>query len=121
MPVVQGIPLADGPRAWSRYVAVGDGLSEGLGDPVPGGRTRGWAALLAERLRERTRELSFTNLAVRGCMVRHVLVRQHQPAPALRPDLVSASSAGTVMAQTARPPDRKVTEAEAVEARLLDW
>ncbi|MYU18663.1 SGNH/GDSL hydrolase family protein, partial [Streptomyces sp. SID8361] len=29
-----------------RFAALGDSLTEGLGDPVPGG-WRGWAALLA--------------------------------------------------------------------------
>lgn len=93
-PAVPGTSLSGGPRPWCRYVALGDSLSEGLGDPVPGGRTRGWATLLAERLRERNPELSFTNLAVRGYMVRHALIRQLQPALALRPDLVSVFVGG---------------------------
>ena len=30
-----------------RFAVLGDSLSEGVGDPVPGGGWRGWAALLA--------------------------------------------------------------------------
>jgi lysophospholipase L1-like esterase len=86
---VPGAPLRTGPRTWRRYVAVGDSLSEGLGDPVPGGGTRGWATLLAEHLRRQQPDLSFTNLAVRGYMVRHALDRQLEPALTARPDLVS--------------------------------
>jgi lysophospholipase L1-like esterase len=87
---VPGVPLAPHQqRAWRRYVALGDSLSEGLGAPAPGGATRGWALLLADRLREDRPGLEFTNLAVRGYMVRHVLRRQLTPALELQPDLVS--------------------------------
>lgn len=90
-----GVPLPPGGRtAWHRYVALGDSLSEGLGAPVPGGATRGWAALLADRLRRDEPEMEFVNLAVRGYMVRHALERQLQPALALEPDLVSVLIGG---------------------------
>src|SRR6188472_1602277 len=39
-------------RWWNRYVAIGDSLTEGLGDPLPDGRLRGWATRLAEHLRQ---------------------------------------------------------------------
>ena len=58
-------PRETRPREWKRYVAVGDSLSEGLGDPLPGGGLRGWAALFAEHLRRVSPKLQFTNLAVR--------------------------------------------------------
>jgi lysophospholipase L1-like esterase len=87
---VAGVPLPPTERTtWQRYVALGDSLSEGLGDPAPGGATRGWAVLLADALRRQEPELQFVNLAVRGYMVRHALERQLQPALALDPDLVS--------------------------------
>ncbi len=90
-----GVPLPPGaPRTWHRYVAIGDSLSEGLGDPLPGGRTRGWATLLAQHLRTTSPGLAFTNLAVRGHMTHHAL--RHQLAEALRhdPDLVSVFVGG---------------------------
>ncbi|WP_061335566.1 SGNH/GDSL hydrolase family protein, partial [Streptomyces scabiei] len=68
-----------------RFVALGDSLTEGVGDPVAGGR-RGWAALLADGLGPGTR---FTNLAVSGSQTRDVRDRQLAAALALRPDIAS--------------------------------
>ncbi|MFF7260376.1 SGNH/GDSL hydrolase family protein [Streptomyces sp. NPDC101112] len=68
-----------------RFVALGDSLTEGVGDPVADG-WRGWAALLADGLAP---EAEFTNLAVSGSQTRDVLERQLSAALALRPDLAS--------------------------------
>ncbi|TWV33562.1 SGNH/GDSL hydrolase family protein, partial [Streptomyces misionensis] len=68
-----------------RFVALGDSLTEGVGDPAGDGR-RGWAALLAPSLGPAT---EFTNLAACGAQTRDVLERQAPAALALRPDLVS--------------------------------
>ncbi|MDT9699455.1 SGNH/GDSL hydrolase family protein [Streptomyces sp. P17] len=69
-----------------RFVALGDSLTEGVGDPVGHG-WRGWAALLAGGLAEQA--VDFTNLAVSGAQTREVLERQLPEALALRPDVVS--------------------------------
>ncbi|MEU6552763.1 SGNH/GDSL hydrolase family protein [Streptomyces sp. NPDC046915] len=69
-----------------RFVALGDSLTEGVGDPVGDGR-RGWAALLADGLAEEQAE--FTNLALSGAQTRDVLERQTPAGLELRPDLVS--------------------------------
>ncbi|MEU1104601.1 SGNH/GDSL hydrolase family protein [Streptomyces tibetensis] len=69
------------------FVALGDSLTEGVGDPVGDGEWRGWAALLAEGLAEE--RVGFTNLAVSGSQTRDVLERQLPAALELRPDLVS--------------------------------
>ncbi|MEU9734709.1 SGNH/GDSL hydrolase family protein [Streptomyces sp. NPDC048002] len=69
-----------------RFVALGDSLSEGVGDPVGDG-WRGWAALLAGGLADTP--VDFTNLAVSGAQTRDVLERQLPDALALRPDVVS--------------------------------
>ncbi|MEV0978503.1 SGNH/GDSL hydrolase family protein [Streptomyces sp. NPDC049915] len=69
-----------------RFAALGDSLTQGVGDPVEGG-WRGWAALLAPSLAESP--VDFTNLAVSGAQTRDVLDRQLPAALALRPDLVS--------------------------------
>ncbi|MEU4037596.1 SGNH/GDSL hydrolase family protein [Streptomyces collinus] len=71
-----------------RFVALGDSLTEGVGDPVGGG-WRGWAALLADGLAEDPGQVEFTNLAVSGAQTRDVRERQTPAALALRPDLVS--------------------------------
>ncbi|MCQ9129834.1 SGNH/GDSL hydrolase family protein [Streptomyces hilarionis] len=97
-----------------RFVALGDSLTEGVGDPMGGGR-RGWAALLADGLTgedagtAQTRDgraeaaagtgspvtasavtgVEFTNLAVSGAQTKDVLEHQLPAGLALRPDLVS--------------------------------
>jgi lysophospholipase L1-like esterase len=68
-----------------RFVALGDSLTEGVGDPVGEG-WRGWAALLAGGIGE---SVEFTNLAVSGSQTRDVLERQLPAGLALRPDVVS--------------------------------
>ncbi|MPY61642.1 SGNH/GDSL hydrolase family protein [Streptomyces spongiae] len=68
-----------------RFVALGDSLTEGIGDPVGDG-WRGWAALLADGLGP---AVDFTNLAVSGSQTRDVLERQTPAALALRPGVVS--------------------------------
>lgn len=69
-----------------RFVALGDSLTEGVGDPVGEG-WRGWAALLAAGLSEPSAE--FTNLAVSGAQTRDVLETQLPAALALRPQVAS--------------------------------
>jgi len=68
-----------------RFVALGDSLTEGVGDPVGDG-WRGWAALLADGLGP---AVEFTNLAVSGAQTRDVLERQLPAGLAQRPDVVS--------------------------------
>ncbi|QKW23168.1 SGNH/GDSL hydrolase family protein [Kitasatospora sp. NA04385] len=65
-----------------RFAALGDSLTEGVGDPVPGG-WRGWAALLAPTLSPGPVE--FRNLATSGALSRDLLVSQLPTALALRP------------------------------------
>lgn len=71
-----------------RFVALGDSLTEGVGDRV-GEHWRGWAALLAPCLAENPGTVQFTNLAVSGAQTHDVLTRQTPAALELRPDLVS--------------------------------
>jgi lysophospholipase L1-like esterase len=71
-----------------RFVALGDSLTEGVGDPV-GESWRGWAALFAAGLAPADAPAEFTNLAVSGAQTRDVLERQTPAALALRPDVVS--------------------------------
>ncbi|MBZ3902321.1 SGNH/GDSL hydrolase family protein [Streptomyces griseiscabiei] len=85
-----------------RFVALGDSLTEGVGDRVDGGGWRGWAALLADGLGAGAvpdagrgarwdvgPDVEFTNLAVSGSQTRDVLDRQLSAALALRPDIAS--------------------------------
>lgn len=65
-----------------RMVALGDSTTFGIGDPLPGGQWRGFAALLAEAFGD---DVSFTNVAASGARaadVRHIQLDQalrHRP------------------------------------------
>lgn len=81
-------------RRYSRFVALGDSLTEGLCDTsrMPPGEFRGWADRLAQLLAshgDRSTPFRFANLAVRSRKVRHLTSEQLPQALALRPDLVS--------------------------------
>ncbi len=90
------------PRAFSRYVAIGDSSTEGLDDPIaapPAGRYRGWADRLAAHVARARLEalpdaepLLYANLAIRGRKTRQVLDEQLAPALAMRPDLATVFS-----------------------------
>ncbi|NGO08251.1 SGNH/GDSL hydrolase family protein [Streptomyces sp. HC44] len=71
-----------------RFVALGDSLTEGVGDPVGEG-WRGWAALLADGLAPADAPVEFVNFAVSGAQTRDVLERQTPAALAVRPDVAS--------------------------------
>ncbi|EWM16791.1 SGNH/GDSL hydrolase family protein [Kutzneria sp. 744] len=72
-----------------RYVALGDSLTEGIGDFADDGRPRGWADRFAHGLAARRGEVEYANLAVRGLTASQVLATQVGPAVDLAPDLVS--------------------------------
>lgn len=85
-------PAPRAPVRWSRYVALGDSITEGLcdGSRMPAGEYRGWADRLAEMLAATSRQpFSYANLAVRSRRVRHLIDEQMPRALQLRPDLVS--------------------------------
>ncbi|WP_078607261.1 SGNH/GDSL hydrolase family protein [Streptomyces flavidovirens] len=71
-----------------RFAALGDSLTEGVGDPVDGG-WRGWAALLADGLAPRGETAEFRNFAVSGALTRDVAERQAPQALAYAPDIAS--------------------------------
>ena len=77
-------------RRWTKFVAMGDSLTEGVGDEDVTGRPRGWADRFAEEIAHRQVGLRYANLAVRGLTTADVLAAQVPAALALRPDLVSA-------------------------------
>jgi lysophospholipase L1-like esterase len=72
---------------WTRYVAIGDSFTEGIGDPEaasPGGN-RGWADRVAEVLGQNTPDFAYANLAIRGRLLNQVHTEQLEPALALTP------------------------------------
>ncbi len=79
---------------WTRYVALGDSLTEGLCDTsrMPAGQYRGWADRLAQLLAHEaaaSEPFRYANLALRSRRVSHLVEQQLPQAVALRPDLVS--------------------------------
>ncbi|MFJ4714841.1 SGNH/GDSL hydrolase family protein [Streptomyces sp. NPDC088785] len=72
-----------------RFAALGDSLTEGVGDPAGDGRWRGWAALLAAGLAPAHVPVEFHNLAVSGARTGDVLERQLPAALAFAPDVAS--------------------------------
>ena len=73
-----------------RYVAIGDSLTEGVGDlDWPDGTPRGWADRLARRLADHHGAVDYANFAVRGYRSVEVLERQVRPALELEPDLLT--------------------------------
>ncbi|WP_196223987.1 SGNH/GDSL hydrolase family protein [[Actinomadura] parvosata] len=68
-----------------RLVALGDSVTAGMGDPVPG---RGWAGLLAEALGAGG-PVALTNLAVRGACSADLASEQLPRALPLRPSVTT--------------------------------
>lgn len=73
----------------SRYVAMGDSQTEGVGDRDDQGGLRGLADRFAELLAAINPDLRYANLALRGKLARQVHAEQLGAALALRPDLVT--------------------------------
>ena len=77
---------------FSRYVAIGDSFTEGVGDPDPArpNGLRGWADRVAEVLASHAEGFGYANLAIRGRKLHPVLAEQLEPALALEPDLITS-------------------------------
>ncbi|MBF8188267.1 SGNH/GDSL hydrolase family protein [Nonomuraea sp. K274] len=97
---------------YSRYVALGDSQTEGLGDGDDLSGHRGWADRLAEHLDRAHPGLLYANLAVRGSLARHVRARQLAVALELRPDLATVMAG---MNDLTRPGFDAAEVAEALE------
>ena len=76
---------------FSRYVAIGDSFTEGVGDPHPGSRNglRGWADRVAAHLAHGHSGFGYANLAVRGRVMDDIVAEQIPLCALLEPDLVT--------------------------------
>lgn len=74
---------------YTRYVALGDSQTEGIGDGDDVLGYRGWADRLAEHLARDNPGLLYANLAVRGKLAAQIRDEQLPAALELRPDLVT--------------------------------
>ncbi|MEV4988673.1 SGNH/GDSL hydrolase family protein [Pseudarthrobacter sp. LMD1-1-1.1] len=75
----------------SRFVALGDSFTEGVGDDDPArpNGVRGWADRVAEQLCAADPDFGYANLAIRGRKLRQILAEQVDAAVELNPTLVS--------------------------------
>ena len=105
---------------WSRFVAIGDSFTEGVGDPEPEspGGLRGWADRFAEVLGGFDPDLAYANLAVRGKLIRQIAEEQVENALDLRPDLISICAGGNDVIRPGSDPDEVAAELDRVVARL---
>lgn len=118
-------PGRDPMPRWRRYVAVGDSFTEGLWDAPEGedGPTRGWADVMAGLLSARRRAagdepMQYANLAVRGRLLRSIVVDQVPAALALAPDLVSVVGGGNDILRPGVDVDRLARGLEAAVVRI---
>ncbi|RWZ51786.1 SGNH/GDSL hydrolase family protein [Labedella phragmitis] len=105
---------------WSRYVALGDSFTEGIGDPEPNapGGHRGWADRVAEVLAAGNPAFAYANLAVRGKLIQQIMDEQIEPAVQLRPDLISISAGGNDVIRPGTDPDEIAAKFETAIERL---
>lgn len=107
---------------YSRYVAIGDSWTEGVGDPDqtrPNG-LRGWADRVAETLTTRSDDFGYANLAIRGRTVGEIIDEQLEPALALRPDLITIQGAGNDLLHLSVDIDALVEAIDAAVSRAVD-
>lgn len=105
---------------WSRFVALGDSFTEGVGDPdadSPGG-LRGWADRFAEVLSAFDGEFAYANLAVRGRLIQQIADEQVEAALDLRPDLISVCAGGNDVIRPGSDPDEVAAKLDRLIARL---
>jgi len=101
---------------WSRYLALGDSVTEGIGDDVGDLACRSWADWLVDGLRVATPDLAYRNVASAGATARVVLGTQIQEIERFGPDLVSV----TIGANDARVPEWTASAFESAYASILE-
>jgi lysophospholipase L1-like esterase len=80
---------------FTSYIAIGDSFTEGVGDEMPDGRTRGWADFVALGLALASPEpVRYANLAIRGRKLAPLIAEQLGPAIAQHPQLISLNGGG---------------------------
>ncbi|MGM0929686.1 MAG: SGNH/GDSL hydrolase family protein [Actinomycetota bacterium] len=105
---------------WSRFVAIGDSFTEGIGDPdpeSPGGH-RGWADRVAEELARGHDDFAYANLAIRGRLLQQIIDEQVEPALALQPDLISICAGGNDVIRPRADPDALAEKIDRAVTRL---
>jgi lysophospholipase L1-like esterase len=94
-----------------RYVAVGDSFTEGVGDELPDGSSRGWADRVAAGLAAtRGDGVRYANLAIRGRLLEPIVTDQLDAALSLdpAPTLLTLNGGGNDMLRPRTDVDRLV-------------
>ena len=107
----------------TRYVAIGDSFTEGLGDTMPDGTQRGWADLVAAGLAAGEQQtIQYANLAIRGRLLEPIVTDQLEAALALdpAPTLLSLNGGGNDMMRPGSDMSRLVTLTERALRRCAD-
>ena len=121
-PTQSDIQVLDTQIPWSRFVALGDSFTEGVGDPdadSPGG-VRGWADRFAEVLNALNDDFAYANLAVRGKLIDQIAQEQVDAALDLRPDLISLCAGGNDVIRPGSDPDEIAAKLERIVDRLSE-
>ena len=58
---------------FTRYIALGDSMTEGMTDEVVNGHYRGWADRIADVMAQQNPDFTYMNLAVRGKLIKQVI------------------------------------------------
>ena len=107
----------------TRYVAIGDSFTEGLGDTKPDGTQRGWADLVAAGLASGEKQtIQYANLAIRGRLLEPIVTEQLGAALALdpKPTLLSLNGGGNDMMRPGSDMSHLVTLTERALRRCAD-
>ncbi|MGN0064176.1 MAG: SGNH/GDSL hydrolase family protein [Nocardioides sp.] len=107
---------------YSRYVALGDSFTEGVGDndPTRPNGLRGWADRFAEVLATKDPDFTYANLAIRGRKLGPIIAEQLEPAIALQPDLITIHAGGNDVLRPKVDIDDLARQYDAAIARLVD-
>jgi EmrB/QacA subfamily drug resistance transporter len=106
-------PAATAGLPYRRFVAIGDSMAEGVGDPTPGYRHLGWADRVAERLGG-----EYLNLGQRNLLAAEVRTTQLQRALSFRPDLAAVVCGGNDLMRKNHDPVAVEHEVDGLVAAL---
>lgn len=104
---------------WTRYVALGDSTTEGLGETVEGFPPGGWPKRVADGLQAVNPELEFVNLGKRYLTTRQIRDTQLAPALEARPDFATVLAGGNDMLAETFEPERTRADLELMIGELL--
>src|SRR5262245_8268906 len=90
---------------YRRFVAIGDSVAQGIGEPVDGYVNLPWADRVAAELRAVAPDCEYLNLAQRDLLIAEVRANQLEAALAFRPDLALLSCGGNDALRASYRPD----------------